>query len=495
MSCRLARGYAVHRRSIEPPAAAARSGEEGWTHAACPRVLWKPEPTTARASSLAGFARFVHEQRGVSVDELDYRRCTRGRSATWMRSGRLRRSLACGSTLARWRHWPRRGCREPSGFPAPRSTTPSMRWPTARAAATTTLRWCSSARTGWRLITYELRDLVERARRPASARRRRRRPVVALMPNCVEAVAAFLAVRQPGGDVVVVLTGLRDACRARSVRPAGTVGLPRSRRLPLRREGVRRTGARAALRQQIPGLTATVLVPYLDAAAQLDGASSWAELTAEPGPARIRRGAVRPSALGLVFLRHNGTPQRDRARARRNRRRAFEDAPAPSRSRPGERFFWFTTTGWMMWNLLVSGLLTGSTVVLYDGNPATPTSAHCGGSRRNTASPTSGSPRRTSCLKAAFVRSISSTCRRFGRWARPARRCRPKVSVGSPTRSASTSRSARSPAGPTCARRSWRRRRPCRCGSGNCRVRRWAPPLPRTTPPAWRLSTRSASWC
>lgn len=36
------------------------------------------------------------------------------------------------------------------------------------------------------------------------------------------------------------------------------------------------------------------------------------------------------------------------------------------------RFFWFTTTGWMMWNYLVSGLLVESTVVLYDGSPAFP---------------------------------------------------------------------------------------------------------------------------
>lgn len=38
----------------------------------------------------------------------------------------------------------------------------------------------------------------------------------------------------------------------------------------------------------------------------------------------------------------------------------------------GERFFWYTTTGWMMWNFLVGGLLTGSTIILYDGNPAYP---------------------------------------------------------------------------------------------------------------------------
>ena len=37
-----------------------------------------------------------------------------------------------------------------------------------------------------------------------------------------------------------------------------------------------------------------------------------------------------------------------------------------------DRFFWFTSTGWMMWNLLVGGLLVGATVVLYDGSPAAP---------------------------------------------------------------------------------------------------------------------------
>jgi acetoacetyl-CoA synthetase len=38
----------------------------------------------------------------------------------------------------------------------------------------------------------------------------------------------------------------------------------------------------------------------------------------------------------------------------------------------GDRLFWFTTTGWMMWNFLVSGLTTEASIVLYDGNPGTP---------------------------------------------------------------------------------------------------------------------------
>ena len=40
--------------------------------------------------------------------------------------------------------------------------------------------------------------------------------------------------------------------------------------------------------------------------------------------------------------------------------------------RPEDRFFWQTTTGWMMWNFLMGGLLLGATIVTYDGSPAYP---------------------------------------------------------------------------------------------------------------------------
>src|SRR5664279_3464423 len=39
---------------------------------------------------------------------------------------------------------------------------------------------------------------------------------------------------------------------------------------------------------------------------------------------------------------------------------------------PGDRFLWFTTTGWMMWNFLIGGLLVGATIVLFDGSPGHP---------------------------------------------------------------------------------------------------------------------------
>jgi acetoacetyl-CoA synthetase len=41
-------------------------------------------------------------------------------------------------------------------------------------------------------------------------------------------------------------------------------------------------------------------------------------------------------------------------------------------TRPGDRVLWFTTTGWVMWNYLVAGLMTDASIVLFDGNPGYP---------------------------------------------------------------------------------------------------------------------------
>ncbi len=44
--------------------------------------------------------------------------------------------------------------------------------------------------------------------------------------------------------------------------------------------------------------------------------------------------------------------------------------------RLGDRLFYFTTCGWMMWNWLISGLASGATIVLYDGSPGFPDIGH-----------------------------------------------------------------------------------------------------------------------
>ena len=93
---------------------------------------------------------------------------------------------------------------------------------------------------------------------------------------------------------------------------------------------------------------------------------------------------------------------------------------------PGDRFFWFTTTGWMMWNYLMSGLLVGATVVLFDGDPgASPTSAALWRLAADTGVDVFGvgAPFLMACRKAG-VRAAAAPLaqRRLHRRAAPARR-------------------------------------------------------------------------
>jgi acyl-CoA synthetase (AMP-forming)/AMP-acid ligase II len=103
---------------------------------------------------------------------------------------------------------------------------------------------------------------------------------------------------------------------------------------------------------------------------------------------------------------------------------------------PGDRFFWFSTTGWMMWNLLVSGLAVGSAIVLYDGNPAFPDQLTlwrlAPASPASAWAPLSSRPVR----KLICARVMSSICRRCALLGRPVLRCSRKASPGSMTRSA-----------------------------------------------------------
>jgi len=70
----------------------------------------------------------------------------------------------------------------------------------------------------------------------------------------------------------------------------------------------------------------------------------------------------------------------------------------------GDRLFWFTTTGWMMWNFLVGALLTPASIVLYDGNPATPDLGALWGLAERTAMTTFGTSASyiASCMKAGI---------------------------------------------------------------------------------------------
>ncbi|WP_232678550.1 acetoacetate--CoA ligase [Nocardioides sp. R-C-SC26] len=127
------------------------------------------------------------------------------------------------------------------------------------------------------------------------------------------------------------------------------------------------------IRTALPSLRQTVWLPYLDAdATPPAGAVSWAEFTETPGELHFER---LPFTHPLYVLFSSGTTGLPKPIVHGHGGIALEHAKALTLQHdlgPRDRFFWFSTTGWMMWNYLVSGLMTGATLVLYDGDPGSP---------------------------------------------------------------------------------------------------------------------------
>ncbi|HET9689985.1 MAG TPA: acetoacetate--CoA ligase, partial [Acidimicrobiales bacterium] len=126
----------------------------------------------------------------------------------------------------------------------------------------------------------------------------------------------------------------------------------------------------AAIADGLPSLRQRVWVTHRDTAAPAPpGWRPWADLgagAAAPDPCEVA--ADHP----LHVLYSSGTTGRPKAIVHGHAGIALEHAKALALHfdlGPGDRFCWYTTTGWMMWNFLVSGLLVGATVVCYDGAP------------------------------------------------------------------------------------------------------------------------------
>jgi len=225
------------------------------------------------------------------------------------------------------------------------------------------------------LTAAELRDQVARCRAGLAALGVGRGDrVAAFLPNIPETIVALLATASLGAtwSSCAPEFGTRAVIdRFGQIEPRVLITIDGYR---YGDKDIDRTAELAEIRAALPSLEATVVVPYHDPdrAAAIPDTLGWAELLDRQGPLEFDRV---PFDHPLYILYSSGTTGLPKPIVHGHGGILLEHLKALALHTdlgPEDRFFWFTTTGWMMWNYLVSGLAVGSTVVTFDGNPAYP---------------------------------------------------------------------------------------------------------------------------
>jgi len=247
-----------------------------------------------------------------------------------------------------------------------------------RNDADVAVRHASELRDLGELTWGELRDQVARAAaglRELGVGRGDR--VVAYMPNIPETLVAFLATAGLGA----IWSSCSPDFGASSVVDRFAQIEPK---VLFCVDGYRyggrdfdRTEVVAGVQSAMPTLERTVVLPYLAPEpdlSKLDRAITWDDLLASGEGATLEFEQV-PFDHPLWVLYSSGTTGLPKAIVQGHGGILFEQLKKLNLhvdAQDGDRLFWFTTTGWMMWNFLIGGLLTPASIVLYDGSPGHP---------------------------------------------------------------------------------------------------------------------------
>ncbi len=341
-----------------------------------PEPLWQPTSETVEASRLSEYMRWLEAERGLSF--ADY-----GSLWAWSTA----EPDAFWASL--WDFFEIQADGDPSPVLASREM-PGAEWFPNTALnyaehvfagkddAAVAIFHASELRRLGELTWGELREqvaAVAAALRGLGVERGDR--VVAYLPNIPEAIVAFLASASIGAVWSSCSPDFGPASvidRFAQIEPKVLFAV----------DGYRYSGKDfpreetvAQLQAAMPSLTATVVVPYLAPEPDLAALGEpllWGSLLTDHAGAELSFERV-PFSHPLWVLYSSGTTGLPKAIVHSQGGILLEllkHLHLHVDAHPGDRLFWFTTTGWMMWNFLVSGLLTPAAIVLYDGNPGYP---------------------------------------------------------------------------------------------------------------------------
>jgi acetoacetyl-CoA synthetase len=339
-----------------------------------PEVLWSPTPESIGRTHLAQFAAWVTEKRGLSFgDPTDY-------DAVWRWS--VEHLDQFWADVAEWSG-------VLPGIPDDRVLTrremPGAEWfpGTTVNFAEQALRWATDERPALVAVAEDgdpvdiswatLRGQVGAF--AATLRRLGVQPgdrVAGYLPNVPEAIVAFLGAASMGAvwSSCAPDFGTRAVLdRFVQIEPTVLVAVDGYR---FNGKDYDRRDVVAELRAALPTVRTTIAVPRLFPADLPDGALSWADAVAderEPEYASLAFDhplwiVYSSGTTGLpkgIVHGHGGVVLEQR-----------KQAALHMDIGEGDRFFWYASTAWIMWNISTSTLLCGSTVVVYDGAPTFP---------------------------------------------------------------------------------------------------------------------------
>ncbi|QIG52119.1 acetoacetate--CoA ligase [Nordella sp. HKS 07] len=202
--------------------------------------------------------------------------------------------------------------------------------------------------------------------------------VAAIVPNMPETIVAFLAVASLGGiwsscSPDFGERGILD--RFGQIKPRFLVACDgyyyNGKTIPIANKV-------AAVLKELPSVEETVIIDYIgqatDISRTMPRAVAYEDYISRKEPEPIKFAQL-PFDHPLYILYSSGTtgiPKCIVHRAGGILLKHLSELLFNSDVKAGDRLFYFTTCGWMMWNWLVSGLATGATLLLYDGSPFAP---------------------------------------------------------------------------------------------------------------------------